>query len=114
MDLLFVGLLALGVAVTVVFSLKFLCFIGEILNTHYNWIHVVNYFRVPANDNPPDHQAATNQSQLGPNRMTSEGIDISNHKPSASSISIPTEMNCCNDMESPPSYEEAVRLSNSK
>lgn len=118
MELLFVGLIALGVAVSIVFSLKFLCFLGELLNTHYKWNSVINYFHVPIDDSPPDFQAISSNStvvsngQMDPIGIAVERIGSIYHKPVAFKPATHTA-STSNETESPPTYEEALRSSSS-
>lgn len=125
MDLLFAGLIALGVAVAVVVILKSLCFLSECLSTRCN--HPMLGSRMPLDYaqamavaprlNSGDVQQLGGIGQRFPEGLYVICVDSSNNPPkfvvnhhqqhatAALETSEP-------DVESPPTYEEAMSLIN--
>ena len=112
MDLLFAGLIALGVAVTVVVILKSLCFLSECLSTRCN--HQMrsrmplDYSQAVASRPAPSDVQQLGGIQRFPERLYVICVDPAN-PPKFVINRTPLQMNEP-DVESPPTYEEAMSL----
>jgi hypothetical protein len=118
MDLLFAGLIALGVAVTVVVILKSLCFLSECLSTRCNHqmrsLMPLNYSQAVASARPVPRITSSDVQQLGgiqryPERLYVICVDSAMNPPKFVVNRAPLETNGL-DVESPPTYEEAMSL----
>lgn len=126
MEILFAGLIALGVAVAVVFFLKFLCFMGEFLNAQRKQLRrsrtsLFDYSQETGQTGrsnsilPTASGSNTDQNrQLGAFRRFSERLYIFCNEPvdpkSNQNAHLKHHESTEPDAESPPSYEEAMRL----
>lgn len=121
MNLLFAGLIALGIAVTVVVILKSLCFLSECLSSRcnhqmrsrlpLNYSQAVAARPVPRLSTSDVQQLGAMQQQRFPERLYVICVDSAMNPPKFVVNHAPLETNEL-DVESPPTYEEAMSLIN--
>lgn len=124
MEILFAGLIALGVAVAIVFLLKFLCFMGEFLSAQRKQLQSYDYSQETSHatglPNTIAPAAISNGSdpnrQLGAIRRLSERLYVFCNEPVVPKSNQNSDQKRLEftepDIESPPSYEEAMRFIN--
>lgn len=124
MEILFAGLIALGVAVTIVFLLKFLCFMGEFVSAQRKQLQrsrtsLFDYSQETSHPNTVVPGAVLNGNtdpnrQLGAIRRLSERLYVFCNEQAVPKSNQNTHQKQLEstelDIESPPSYEEAMRL----
>lgn len=117
MDLLFAGLIALGVAITVVILLKCLCFLGEFVHSQRSQ-GVESSREASRNGGPASTNSAMAQQSSSSNEQNRGCADcvmirVDRHCPNGNKQ--PPQCgspSACSHHDPPPSYEEALRLIN--